>query len=1303
MKKNSTILSKAALLLCCLMSLVGLTFAQTTYTFSNYPAGEQYAENEVHVLDDDMTLVTNQCHFTTQLRVYSSSSHDGYFYSYALPLYIDSIAFNMGYKVDNVNIYGSVDGDNWNLVGTIAVTSTSYSDYGLSFGSSNYNFFKFDVAGSQQIRVASMTMYYKSTGPSGQTAQIPTFSPAAGLYTSPISVTIATETANASIYYTTDGSTPSTNSTLYTAPFTISQTTTVKAIATADGYANSSVATATYSFPEVLANLAAFKTLPNSNQPYIIGNDVTFVFGNGAYTYVKDASAGLLLYGNNGIVNDFSEGDQIANLMGTKTTYQNQVEMTVSAYESSSAANVGTITPITLTISELKNNYSTYDAQLVKIENVTFPDGFTGGNSTIITQGDDSLTMYKRFSIDTTIAAGSTLNITGFAAIYGSTIQLYPRNNQDFTIQLPTVETPVFTPVAGSYADSVTFSITCATEGAEIRYTTDSTEPTENSALYSAPVTLTSSATVMAKAFKTNWLPSETSTAVYTVVYEPVLSVNPSVLSFNSTQLTQTFTVSGAYLTDPVTLTSSDSHFTVSPSSISNPNSTTEVTVTFDGTEPATGTVAVVSGTLSEQVALNATARLAAPTLTPVTETSDDAITVTMSCIVADAAIHYTVDGTEPTENSAVYSLPLVFSTPGTYTVKALATKAGWEASEVSTGNYTINQPASNDTVIYSVGFEDEEGFTASNVYNNTTVEFTGAEGAQWGTFYGTPSTNNHIAGAQSMQMRWYTSATENIGYTYTNFDLHNVTHVTFAAASTNGLNVKVSHSTDGGSTYSAGQVFTLGSTAQVFNYVVDEEGSYNFVRLKFAIELPETDPTSTSRVVIDSLVAFGIPGVVPSTVATPVISPNNGFYYEPQTVSITCSDADAVIRYTTDGTEPTENSTLYSQPFTVSATTTISAKAWKANMTPSFTATSTISFPAQVANIAAFKTAASNDPQQIMSDVTFVFRSGRYMFVEDNTAAMLIYDNSTPVITTTYNEGDVIEAGIFGKYSTYQGMVEMVPTHNANEATGTPVTVTPANATITDIKAQYTDVYESKLVHLSDVEFISATQFVQNGDTMAIYNRFNTVNTEITAGDMADVTGFVSYSTNYGYQIYPRGDEDIDIHPVVIMDTVATPEFDLFKDGEFYRVNITCATEGASIYYTIDGTDPDESSNLFDGIFPLNMQPRILKAIAMKEGMVNSAIAVYDYNPSGINSYELRDNLSVYPNPAINNIIISVKNDNVTIEKVELYNIYGQLLNTMYVNGNTTEVSVQALATGTYLAKVYTDKGVVTMPVIKK
>ena len=1160
----------------------------------------------------------------------------------------------------------------------------------------------------------------------------PTFSQTAGFYTTPITLTMSSATDNASIYYTTDGTTPTTSSTLYTEPITISQTTTVKAIATAPGYANSMVASATYTFPTVVDNLAAFKALPVSSQPVIIGNDVTFVFGVEPYTYVRDASAGLLLYGYSGVADDFTEGEQVANLMGTRTVFQNQIEMSVSSYENSTAASTGPVIPTPLTISQLKSNYATYDAQLVTFENVTFPDGFTG-NTTQFVQGTDTLTLYNRFGADTTLAAGSTVNLTGFAAKYGSTIQIYPRNNQDFvaqapvltpsitineplngavystldtmhvnidiqnftldvdgylkvesdfianfmmgmntlyldqammsfipmfplaplpagnftftaslvdldsnaltppvsvtasftvvapvldapvitatgenagadntfyfnstvamtaaegasiyyttdgstpteastlytapiqitetatikaiavkenyqnsdvatltvTITAPTVATPVFTPGTGTYADSVTFSLACATDNAVIRYTTDGTEPTEVSTLYSAPITLTATTTVKAKAFKTDWFASETATAVYTVVFDPVLTVDVTALNFTSTQLTQTFTVSGAHLDNAIALNCSDAHFTLSPTVITNPNSNTVVTVTFDGTESATGTVSVASGTLSAQVALTATAQLPAPVLTPATG-EDTLITVTMSCTLAGAEVRYTTDGSEPTATSTLYTVPIVLNLPGTYTLKAIAVKTGWENSDITTGTYVINEPPAPDTV---------------NV---------------------------------------------------------------------------------------------------------------------------------------------------------PVITPATDIYYAPQTVTITCADDNAVIRYTTDGTEPTEASTIYTAPFTVTTNTTVTAKAWKAGMVPSDTATVTISFPDQVANIAAFKAAAATGVEkQIMSDVTFVFRSGRFMFVEDNSAALLIYDYTNPVITTQYNEGDVIQGGVFGKYTLYNGMVEMLPTHNANDATGTPVTVTPTTTTITDIKAQYANVYEAKLVHLNDVQFISATQFVQNGDTMAIYNRFNTLTTTISAGDQADVTGFVSYSSNYGYQIYPRDNNDINIHPVVVMDTVATPEFNFYRSGEFYFMNLTCATEGASVYYTIDNSDPDENSYEFTSDVPFHLNVHIyFKAIAMKEGMVNSAIATYDYDPVGIVTYELRDNLIVYPNPAVDNVTISAKDNNLVIEKVELYNIYGQLLNSVKVSGTQAEVAVGTLATGTYFAKVFTDKGITTMPVIRQ
>lgn len=59
-------------------------------------------------------------------------------------------------------------------------------------------------------------------------------------------VTLSTTTPSATIYYTTNGSTPTTGSTVYSTPFAVAATTTVKAIAAAAGYSNSAVGSGTF-------------------------------------------------------------------------------------------------------------------------------------------------------------------------------------------------------------------------------------------------------------------------------------------------------------------------------------------------------------------------------------------------------------------------------------------------------------------------------------------------------------------------------------------------------------------------------------------------------------------------------------------------------------------------------------------------------------------------------------------------------------------------------------------------------------------------------------------------------------------------------------------------------------------------------------------------------------------------------------------------------------------------------------------------------------------------------------------------
>jgi formylglycine-generating enzyme required for sulfatase activity len=85
------------------------------------------------------------------------------------------------------------------------------------------------------------------------------------------------------------------------------------------------------------------------------------------------------------------------------------------------------------------------------------------------------------------------------------------------TDPLDQVSNPVFNPASGTYASAINVFISCPTNGATIRYTTDASEPTSTSTLYSSAINVSATTIIKAKAFRSGWTTSATSTANYTI------------------------------------------------------------------------------------------------------------------------------------------------------------------------------------------------------------------------------------------------------------------------------------------------------------------------------------------------------------------------------------------------------------------------------------------------------------------------------------------------------------------------------------------------------------------------------------------------------------------------------------------------------------------------------------------------------------------------------------------------------------------------------------------------------------------
>jgi len=200
-------------------------------------------------------------------------------------LFPGTIPTSMNSTGDIAGFYADVSGVNHGFIRAAAGTITAPID---APGASTTGMFTGTVPFSINTDDDLAGLYVDTKGVfhafvlSSGTVAAPTFSPPAGTYSGAQSVTLADTTTGAAIYYTTDGSTPTTSSTLYTGPIAVSATETIEAIATVSGCATSGVATATYT----IAPAAATPTFSPVAGTYTSVQTVT----------INDATAGAAIY-----------------------------------------------------------------------------------------------------------------------------------------------------------------------------------------------------------------------------------------------------------------------------------------------------------------------------------------------------------------------------------------------------------------------------------------------------------------------------------------------------------------------------------------------------------------------------------------------------------------------------------------------------------------------------------------------------------------------------------------------------------------------------------------------------------------------------------------------------------------------------------------------------------------------------------------------------------------------------------------------------------------------------------------------
>lgn len=394
----------------------------------------------------------------------------------------------------------------------------------------------------------------------------------------------------------------------------------------------------------------------------------------------------------------------------------------------------------------------------------------------------------------------------------------------------------------------------------------------------------------------------------------------------------------------------------------------------------------------------------------------------------------------------------------------------------------------------------------------------------------------------------------------------------------------------------------------------IHEHGTTNkYMLIPFACNLIRGIDANAIKLLLnaaDYLIATKETYVEPSEpVVAPVIAAvTNG---KAKTVTITTDTEGATIYYTLDGVTPTIESTVYTGPFDILKPCTVKAFAVKEGMLDSEIASKDIENENYIARNKTLLWANFKDQPEEWGVTGDIIASGKTD--EKTIAGFVIGSKGQRVNLQGTGASDEIGGNYGPETEADAGASDYAMSFLTGSASAYMITTVPVAGPF-DIAVWWCGAksasYTEKLT--VSVKTADAEEWTELGTLSN--NAYKKIRKQVISYDGTEpvLVKFASASGNgknnnamiFDIKLLGEGEDPIP--------TVSTPVITSEDKEGVKTVTISCETEDAAIYYTLDGTDPTAESTVYTEPFEVKASCKV-KAIAMKEGYSNSEIAELD------------------------------------------------------------------------------------------